>query len=215
MVGGMLFVGLWLWHWQLLLATITGIGLMLTVYWLQSSNWHGYLLTYLSLLTGQHRKLTIAVGSGSVGALMTYLSASIWTNSENRWLAMASILQGLATMLTLALLSWHFISFKNRESQMNLEAMLGNLTDVVPLKRLIAVRKLTKLLVGKYLSTIERQQILEYLQIMLSNESELIIQDAIWSALQVWSAQELDIPEQPLNINLKDFTPVSHFHPKL
>lgn len=214
MGGGLTFIVLWLWHWQLLLATITGIGLMLIVYWLQVSNWQNYFLPWLRLFSGQPRKLTIAVGSGGIAALMTYISASIWANSENRWLAVGSILQGVATMLTLGLLSWHFLSFKSRESQTNFEEILRDLTDVTPLKRLIAVRKFTKLVGEQYLSTIERQELLQYLRVMLSHESELIIQDAIWSALQLWDAQELDIPEQPLTISLQDAVPVNDLYSK-
>jgi hypothetical protein len=114
----------------------------------------------------------------------------------------------------LGLLSWHFLSFKGQESQTNFEEMLRDLTDITPLKRLIAVRKFTKLLGEQYLSTIERQELLQYLRVMLSHESELIIQDAIWSALQLWDSQELDIPEQPLTIPLQDTTPVNDFYSK-
>ncbi len=214
LVGGLGFVAGWCWHWQLLLATLAGISLMFTVYWLQVSNWQSYLLPWLRLFTGQHRKLTIAVGSGGFGALMTYISASVWTNAENRWLAVGSIVQGGATLLTLGLLSWHFFSFKSYQSQTNYEEMLRDLTDVVPLKRLLAVRKVIRLLSDQSLSAMERQQLLEYLRVMLSHESELIIQEAIWSALQVGEVQELNIPEQPVTIPLQELTPVTHELPK-
>jgi hypothetical protein len=204
MVGGMIFVALWCWHWQLLLATSTGIGLMFMVYWLQVTNWPSNFLRWWHLLTGQHRNLTVAVGSGAIGALITYIGASIWANSENRWLALGAILQGLATLLTLTLISGIFWARKTDQLKTNFEEILRDLTDVIPLKRLIAVRKVTQLLSEQSLTKDEIQQVGEYLRVMLSSESELIIQDAIWSALEVWDGQDLKIPEQPLTIPLQN-----------
>ncbi len=203
---------IWLWNWKLFLATVAGISLMLLVYWLQNINYQSYLLRLKRFFTGQHRHLTIAVGSGGIGALITYTAASIWANSENRWLAVGGILQGLATMLTLGLVSWQFLTFKKYDRQIKFEEMLQDLTDIIPLKRLIAVRKLANLLNEKTLSKNQYYQLLQYLRIMLATEEELIIQDAIWEALNKWNPQELTVLEQPLDIPLENIASSSGYH---
>ena len=78
---------LWWWNWKLLLATSVGIMLMLIVYTFKKQHWQRFYRRCQGWFTGYNRKLALAVGSGSMGAFVTYMTASIWADSENRWLA--------------------------------------------------------------------------------------------------------------------------------
>ncbi|MGH2415148.1 MAG: ATP synthase subunit I, partial [Microcystaceae cyanobacterium] len=63
------FIGIFamlLWNWRLLLATASGMGLMLLVYRMQETNWQVYRSYWQRYLTGSNRKLTLAVGSGGI-----------------------------------------------------------------------------------------------------------------------------------------------------
>jgi hypothetical protein len=77
------------------------------------------------------------VGSGAIAALSTYLAAAIWAESDNRWLATGTVLEGMGTLLTLTLLGWHIISQQNQDSHTQLEKYLHQLTEPDPIKRLI------------------------------------------------------------------------------
>ena len=180
-----------LWNWKLVLATVAGVGLMLLVYLLQGWNWQVYWWSWRRFFTGSNRQLTIAVGSGGIAAFTTYLAASLWANSENRWLATSSILQGFGTLITLVLLLWHVLTNKARRDETQFEDLTADLTAKEPLKRLIAVRQLTRLVSNSGLSKGERNQLLEYFRLMLSQEQETVIRNAILHSLQIWDTQEL------------------------
>jgi hypothetical protein len=167
------------WNWKLLLATVAGVSLMLGVYLLQGYNWQGYWLDLQRFWQGSHRKLTIAVGSGGIGAIMTYLAAAIWSNAENRWLATGAILQGLATMLTLGLLAWQAIASPHYRDSEKFAQLLQDLTETEPLKRLIAVRRLTHFAEKTRLNATEIEQLRQYFRLMLSQETQAIICEAI------------------------------------
>lgn len=172
------------WNWKLLLATVSGAGLMFLVYFMQSWNWQAYWLHGRQFLTGSGGKLSIAVGSGGFTALSTYIAASIWADSENRWLATGSILQGFGTVVTLIVLIWHVISDRNHRDESQFEQLLLDLTAVDPLKRLIAVRRLSTLLNKPRLRQDDRQQLIECFCLMLSQEQEPIVRETVFKSLQ-------------------------------
>jgi|GEM_PF-1027856 len=183
---GLLFVSMLLWNWQIVLATSTGIGIMALVYLLQTKeiSWR----FWQAFLSGSNLKLLIAVLSGGFAALSTYLAASVWTDSENRWLALGSILQGLGTLITLSLLSWYILGQNNRSCETKLENYLADLTHQDPLKRLIALHYLANNKKVNYPLT-------EHYRLMLTIEEHPLVRDALLEIL----AQA----EQPLQIPLK------------
>ncbi len=192
---------LFLWNWKLVLATVAGVGLMLLVYLLQGWNWQVYWWSWRRFFTGSNRKLTIAVGSGGIAAFTTYLAASLWANSSNRWLATSNILQGFGTLITLVLLLWHVLTHQTRRDDIQFEDLTTDLTAKEPLKQLIAVRQLTQLVSNNRLSKGERDRLLEYFRLMLSQEQEPVIRNAILHSLQMWETQELKEKEdRPLKM---------------
>lgn len=172
-----------LWNWKLVLATVAGVGLMVLVYLVQGWNWQVYWYHWRRFLTGSNRQLGIAVGSGGIGALSTYIAASIWADSENRWLATSTILQGFGTLIIILLLLWHILTIRANRDEYQLEELLQDLTAQEPLKRLIAVRQLTHLVNNSGLS---RHELLEYFRLMLSQEQEPVIREAVLHSLQTW-----------------------------
>jgi len=82
------FLILWAWNWQLVLATLTGVGAMIGVYHLQGQNWPSLWLWGRAFFSADSGKLTLAVVCGGLGSLATYLAVAIWTYAENRWLAL-------------------------------------------------------------------------------------------------------------------------------
>lgn len=187
LIGVVAIVAMLLWNWKLFLATFAGISLMLLVYLMQGWNWQKYLSAWEKFFTGSNRHLTLAVGSGSIGALSTYMAATIWADSENRWLATGSIFQGLASVFTLILLIWHIFTDRTKRDETKFEQLLTDLSAVEPLKRLIAVRQLTRLANNNKSSQKDRDRLAEYFLLMLSSEQEPIVREALLETLQAWN----------------------------
>ncbi|MBE9114849.1 ATP synthase subunit I [Lusitaniella coriacea LEGE 07157] len=193
------------WNWKLLLATTVGIGAMWGVYQLQGQNWHAYQVNLQKFFSSTHRQFTLAVSSGGIAALLTYMAASIWANVENRWLAVGAILQGLGTLLTLALLSWRAIDSQTHSNEDKYDRLLADLTQPDPLKRLIAVRQLTRLAAKESFNTPHRAQVVQYFHLLLGQESEAIVRDAVLEGLQAFEPRNPDLrrPTLKMPLNLR------------
>ena len=176
-----------MWNWKLVLATLAGIAVMFGVYLLPTRNWQNYWSKLYRFATSSQRQLTLAVGSGGVAALVTYMVTSIWANTENRWLAAGVILQGFGTLLTIALLVWQIVASRWTHQETKLDQLLEDLTHPKSLKRLMAVRKLTRLVYKNSLNQAQQIQSAQYLQVMLSQEEDKIICQAILDALEIIS----------------------------
>ncbi|MBD2181831.1 hypothetical protein H6S82_21275 [Planktothrix sp. FACHB-1355] len=172
------------WHWKLCLATSVGVLVMWFVYRLQVWDWQLYRSKLRRIFGGANRQLTIAVGSGGLATLSSYMAISIGSDSNSAWIAVGAMLQGLGTLAILVLLLWHIFGRQAFRDEAKLDRMLAELTDTNPLKRLIAVRHLTRL--GTKYDKGQQQTIADYFRIMLSQESEATIRDAVLDGLQAF-----------------------------
>ena len=201
-IGVVGVVATFFWNWKLLLATVAGVLVMLLVYLIQEWDWQLYWSSLRRLFSGSNRQLTIAVGSGGIATLGTYMIVSIWIDPNSSWIAAGAILQGFGTLTILSLLVWQLLKQQGSPDEMKHDQLLGNLTDTDPLKRLLAVRQLTRWGVDHRLSPSGRRQITDCFCLMLHQEPEAIIRDAILDGLQVLdynpainkSAQPLQMP---------------------
>ncbi len=195
---------MWWWHWKLLLATVVGIGLMSLSYLLQSCSWQKYCAKWQRFLTGLNRRLTIAVASGGIGGFSTYLAAAIWADAENRWLATGLILQGFASVITLCLLIAYLWQRKQHSQEAKVDKLLGNLTHRDPLKRLIAIRQLTRLLKNSNLPEEYYWQAIEYFQLMLSTTQVPTVQKALLDSLdELGIKQHSQTQPKPIKIPIQ------------
>jgi hypothetical protein len=197
---------MWLWNWKLLLATAVGVGFMFLLYLLPSHKWHKYWLRWLKFCQGSNRQLSMAIGGGGIAAFSTYMAASILSESEHHWLATAIVIQTFCTPIGLILLIKNLINDRTKKDKDKFEELLSDLSDREPLKRLIAIRQLTRLARTTNLKSEYNCQLVEYFRLMLSQEREAIVRDAILESLQIWNIQELNLPENnsvPISLALK------------
>ncbi|MGV2830170.1 ATP synthase subunit I [Myxosarcina sp. GI1(2024)] len=184
-VGSLLAIALmWWWNWKLLLATGVGIGMMLLAFLVQARSWQQHWARWQRVLSGLNRKLIVAVSSGSFAAFGIYLAACIWANSENRWLAVGCILEGFASLITLLLLVWSVAGNQERYREDKWEKLEADLTHSQPLKRLIAIRQLTRLLRTKGLPPECSRHCSEYYRLMLSQNQVPIVRQALIDSLE-------------------------------
>jgi hypothetical protein len=180
-------VAMLLWNWQLLLATGTGVLVMLLVYLMHDWDWQVHLSSLRQFFSGSNRELelSLAIGSGGIAAFSTYLAISIWADSNSPWIAAGAILQGFGTLATLILLVWQIINRAANRDEANLNRIVTELTHADPLKRLIAVRQLTRLMEKQRLEPSQRRTVTECFRLMLSQEQEPVVRDAVFGGLQV------------------------------
>lgn len=189
------------WNWKLVLSTSSGIGLMWLVYAGLGWNWRVQWTRWQPFFKGSQGKLTLAVGSGGIAAISTYLVASIWADSENRWLATGAILQGMATLSTLFIVLWQMFTVQHKNDETKFENWLSELTASDSLKRLIAVRQLTNLVAQGGLPLSYQQQLNDYFRLMLTKEQDDTVRDALFASIGQWNAQSsLESVRQPLQI---------------
>ena len=185
------FALLWWMNWKLFLATSVGIGAMLACYLSQNSHWQNYCQRWRKFFVGSNRQLTLAVGMGGSAAFCTYLAASVWADADNQWLATGSILQGIMSLTTLILLLWSIRGKKAASLEDKLDRLLLDLSDRDRLKRLVAIRQLTRLLVSNRLSPEHYSQSIEYFRLMLSEPQPAVIKDALLESLNILGAEQV------------------------
>jgi hypothetical protein len=179
-----IFIAMLLWNWKLLLALLIGVGVMLLVYSMQQWDWQLRWCKIREFLNSSNSRLALAVISGGIASVSTYMSAAIWVDSPSAWIAAGAIAQGVGTLLTLILLVWQIVNFYGNREEDHLDRLLVNLTEKDPLKRLIALRQLTKLIARKRVDSSVQQDVVECLQLLLSREEELVIREAAFKSLQ-------------------------------
>ncbi|MBE9201669.1 hypothetical protein IQ233_21580 [Nodularia sp. LEGE 06071] len=112
------------------------------------------------------------------------MAAAIWVDSKSSWIAAGTIVQGLGTLLTLILLMWQIVSFYGNQEQNKLDQLFVNLTQPDPLKRLIAIRQLTKIITSQGVDSQVQEEVVQCLRLLLSQEQETVIRDAALDSLQ-------------------------------
>ncbi|MBG1245307.1 armadillo-type fold-containing protein [Nostoc sp. NZL] len=177
-------VAMLLWNWKLLLALLIGVGVMVLVYSMQVWDWQLHWSKIRRFLNSSNRRLALAVISGGIATVSTYMAAAIWVDSHSSWIAAGAIVQGVGTLLTLILLVWQIVNFYENREEDNLDQLLVNLTEEDPLKRLIALRQLTKFISRKRVDSSVQQDVVECLQLLLSREEEVVIREAAFKSLQ-------------------------------
>jgi hypothetical protein len=177
-------VAMLFWNWKLLLALVIGVGLMLLAY--SMPEWKGQLRwsKIQHFLNGPNRRLVLAVISGGIATVSTYMAAAIWVDTPSHWIAASAIVQGLGTLLTLILLLWQIVSRYANQKEDTFDQWLLNLTEQDPLKRLIAIRQLTKLSTRQQIDATLQQDVVKCLQLLLTKEEEAVIREAAFESLQ-------------------------------
>ncbi|MBN3897109.1 MAG: armadillo-type fold-containing protein [Nostoc sp. NOS(2021)] len=197
-------VAMLLWNWILLLALLIGVGIMVLVYSMQEWDWELHWSKIRKFLNSSNRRLTLAVISGGLGTVSTYMAVAIWVDSHSPWIATGAIVQGVGTLLTLILLVWQIVNFHENREEDHLDQLLVNLTEKDPLKRLIALRQLTKFISRKRVDSSVQQDVIECLQLLLSREEEVVIREAAFKSLQACDRLQVLAPKTALT-----FIPVS------
>ncbi len=179
------------WNSQLLASTGLGIGAMILVYRAESWDWPQLRSNLKQFWHSPSRRLVLAVGSGGIATLGTYMSFAIWAESDSHWIALSAILQNFGTIAIIALLVRQILSYSASKDEAVLDRILADLTDIDPVKRLIAVRQMTDLVKNpgfrkqsSLKSSIALSHTTECFRLMLNQEPEALVRNALLEGLQ-------------------------------
>ncbi len=188
-----IIVAMLFWNWKLLLALAVGILVMLVAYSIPKWNWQLSWLEIRRFLNSANIRLALAVTSGGIATVISYIAAEIWVDSPSHWLAVATIVQGMGTLLTLILLVWQIFSLQGNREEECFDQLLNNLTETDSLRRLLAVRKLAKFSTRKEVNFSVQKEVVECLGLLLSREEEVVIREAALNSLQTLDALQMII----------------------
>lgn len=177
--GTTIALSLILWNWQLVLALAIGAIALTTVYLAPQKQWH---LPAWQTWTSKNRSLTIAIATGTIATLSTYITTHIWLEADRSWLATGIILQGFGTLSILLFLIYQALDRSN-SSKPSTPELLTQLSEPEPLKRLIAIRQLTQQ-AQQNAAPLPPAQIADCFRLMLNRETEPSVCSALLDSLQ-------------------------------
>ncbi len=176
---------------------------MLLAYRMQRWNWQRFWLSLNRSLKGSQWQFTLAAGSGGLAALTAYLAAAAWADSTSPWIGASIVLQGCGTLTVLALLVWQALSRQSRQAELTLEREMANLTESDSLKRLIAIRQLSRMVSQRQLEPSQTSTVGECFRLMVAQEQEPTVKTALLDGLQVLSdAETAHRHREPIAISL-------------
>ena len=166
---------------------------MMAVYSLQQWDWHKLRSTVRQFLSGSHRQLSVAAIGGGLVAIGSYLACSVWTGTENHWIASGELLQSAGILSILGLLAGKTLLKQFGREEIGIDRAISHLTDADPLQRSISIHQLTQLLHDRQVAPLEQRHIADYFRLMLSREPEPIVRDALLGGMQALQ----DLQSQP------------------
>ncbi|MCY7324481.1 MAG: hypothetical protein LH660_22465 [Phormidesmis sp. CAN_BIN36] len=175
-------IALLFWNGRLVLATGAGVAVMLLVYLMQDGHWKAPWSEMQKFLQGWNQPFLLAATSGCAATFGIYLAASLWSEVGSPWIATGMLLQQTTTIAVLVLLIWQMVNRQENRPTDRFNQMSDDLTNGDPLKRLVAVRRITEAI--KQHDRAQKRQIADYLRVMLSREENTIVRDAVLEGLQ-------------------------------
>lgn len=189
--------GLWLWVlaltgasllmvWNGVLLISLSIGLATTVLIQQLQRQQISLQTVSKLFSEPYTPPLLAVGGGLLSLIASYMTLLIWQDTNSLGLSLALLLLELGVLSLLGLFLWQILKQDKPElNSTQLDYWINNLTALDPLKRLIAIRQINRFVASTRSDRVRTQEIKEYFQLLLEQESEPIIQNAIAEGLKI------------------------------
>lgn len=169
-------IALLIWNWQLLIA----IGVGLIIMGLVHRSAHAPLWTTKLIRSLLDSPLLVALFTGLLSVVISYSTLLIWQDTGQVGIALAVLLQGACLLSVLGLLMKQLMQPSVEEADLY-EQWVTHLTATDPLQRLMAVRRLSRI---EILTADRRQELSEYFQLLLAQESQPQIRDAVLRGLR-------------------------------
>lgn len=165
-----------------------------------------YFHKFIKYLNPEYRQLFYSIILAGGFSLGSYLILNIWSELDNKWLALGIICQvilsgtGLLFLTNIMLKNKHYDSSINNDKN-QLEVIVNQLDSPSPLKRLWAVNQIILQWHHQRFTPEEYKQIQDYLTIVRELETEPIILNKIDEYFRLISP----VLSQPLHLPVKSF----------
>ena len=174
------------WNWQLLLSTLSGMGVLILLFQFPLDRWWLYWRKAQETMNASQRRLLVALGGSALAGIGTYWGLHLWEQIDNQVLAASAIAQGIIITLLLGLqLSRFVLSPQGSKQRDRFSPLTENLTAENPLKRLMAIRELTQLAIQGRLHPEQLKQLSEYFSLLFSTETEPKVRQGLLETLQL------------------------------
>ncbi|PZD72797.1 hypothetical protein C1752_03232 [Acaryochloris thomasi RCC1774] len=175
-VAAVVAIALLIWNWPLLIALC--IGLSITI--LASRSTHVSLKATQMMRSLLDSPLLLALTTGLLSVVISYSTILIWQDTGQVGIALAILLQGACLLSVLGLLIGQLLKPPAEDADLY-EQWVTQLMTTDPLQRLIAVRRLSRI---EVLTHDRRQELNEYFQLLLAQEPQPQIRDAVLLGLR-------------------------------
>ncbi len=177
-------VALLVWNWQLLIAICMGVGTTVLAY----RSPHGSLkLMGMKLVQSLFDSpLLLAFITGLLSLVISYSTLLIWQNTGQVGIALAVVVQGFCLLSALGLLMGQVLEPSKVSAEDSYEQWVTQLLSTEPLQRLVAVRRLSQI---ELLTMERRQELSDYFQLLLAQETQPQIREAVLLGLRCLDAQ--------------------------
>ena len=192
---------------KLILATVIFILSMVASYQLKTRSLNYYLSYFRQFLNPENKQLVVSITTAGLLSIFVYFSLNIYSELDNRWLALFIILQTLFSTLGIVFFAKQLVSSKLKENKQPLsqfDQLVKQLNHDSPLQRLWVINQIMALWHNNQLTTIQIAQLEDYLTLLKHNEFEPLILDKINHSLHKLSLTN----SQPLNIPRTTHTPL-------
>ena len=140
------------WNWKLICAILIGIILMIFIQKAQNKSFQNIVLNWYKFLNSPKGKLALP-------------------NIGNYWLASELIFQDLGIFIILIILVPQLFDLLEKKQNIQYKELISQLSELNPLKRLIAVQDVSQLLEKKQLNINQEKEVLEYFKFMLKSRT--------------------------------------------
>jgi len=188
---------------DIILFTLVFILTMALSYKIKYQSFYQNYSGFINNLNHEYRKLFYSILTAGGFSLSSYLILNIWTELDNKWLALGIISQILLSGIGLIFLTGILLKNKDSNQIKNniLDEIINQLDSPSPLKRLWAINQIISQWHHQRFTIEEYEQIQDYLTILRDLETETIIINKIDEYLNLMSP----ILSNPLQMPIKSF----------
>lgn len=186
---------------KLIIATSIFAGIILSSYQIKSIKIKHYFNYFSNIINPQNQKLILSVVSAGTLAIISYLILNIWTEIDNKWLALGMIWQILFSTIGIGLLGWQLKtkSSKSNKLAQTFNQLIKELNNPFPVQRLWAINQIINLWNNNQLTKEQIKETKEYFNLLLSLETETIIINKLNQFLDTLNIKQ----NKPLNLPSK------------
>ncbi|MBL1208648.1 hypothetical protein [Geminocystis sp. GBBB08] len=187
---------------KLILATSIFAGTLLATYQVKYLSWKSYNQYLIRFFTPQNKPLIFSVTSAGTLAIASYIILNIWTEIDNKWLALGIIWQTVFFTVGVGFMSyklWKKNTIKNKQYSPSFAELIHQLNADTSLQRLHSINQIMELWSNNQLTFSQINEVTEYFILLKDLEIEPIIINKLDKNLQKISSNSV----QPLNLSLK------------